>query len=815
MNDYLSHLNDSQREAVLCTEGPVMIVAGAGSGKTRVLTYRIAHLLHKGIDAFNILALTFTNKAAREMKERVINLIGSNETKNLWIGTFHSVFARILRYEHDKLNYPSNFTIYDTDDSKHLIKDIVRQMDIDDKIYKPSTMLGKISKIKTLLITPQEYNLDAKFTEQDRASGRPQFGTIFETYCKRCFKAGAMDFDDILTNTNVLLRDFPDILYKYQNKFRFILVDEYQDTNFVQYIIIKQLAARFENICVVGDDAQSIYAFRGANIQNILNFKENYPDVHVFKLEQNYRSTKNIVNAANSIIVKNKQQIPKIIWTDNEEGEKIKVMNVLTDNEEGIIVTQNIFDIMMNAQAKPSEFAILYRTNAQSRVFEESLRKKNIPYRIYGGLSFYQRKEIKDLLAYFRLAINNHDEESLKRIINYPVRGIGNTTINKLIITANDHNISIYTVLENISAFNLDIAPNTTKKIEEFITMIKSFSAMIPTHNAYDIGNHIASTTGILKDLYNDKSPEGVNRYENIDELLNALKFFSADTNLTEGNEQLTPIDLPNLSFDNSNTAQQATQTLDVFMSDIALLTDADKKENPEDRNHVSLMTIHQAKGLEFAYVFIVGLEENLFPSYLSMNDRADMEEERRLFYVALTRAQKKTMLCFANTRYHRGSLINTEPSRFIEEIDAKYLEFSRPSSSLSNGKGWCEEREQWNRDITDPISDETVLSYKKKSTGQETREKRLRKENSKSQITNPKSKKLVNLTLANYKSANGIQEHLKNLQVGMTVFHERFGNGKVINMEGNFPNSKATVHFDNAGQKQLLIKFARLKIVI
>jgi DNA helicase-2/ATP-dependent DNA helicase PcrA len=822
MSNYLDQLNESQRDAVLCTEGPVMIVAGAGSGKTRVLTYRIAHLMNKDVDAFNILALTFTNKAARSMKEKITNLVGDNEARNLWMGTFHSVFARILRYEHDKLNYPANFTIYDTADSKNLVKDIVKQMQLDEKVYKPSMLLARISQMKTMLLSFEAYQHNSNYTESDRSSGRLHFGEIFATYCKRCFKAGAMDFDDILYNTSLLLRDHPEVLYKYQNKFKYILVDEYQDTNFAQYTIIKQLAARFENICVVGDDAQSIYAFRGANIENILNFKTDYPDTRTFKLEQNYRSTKNIVNAANSLILKNKNQIQKLIWTDNDEGEKIKIVRALTDNEEGAKVAQMIFENMMQHQMHPKEFAILYRTNAQSRAMEEALRKRNIAYRIYGGLSFYQRKEIKDLLAYFRLTINNHDEEAMKRVINYPTRGIGNTTIDKIIVAANDHNISMFTVMENLNDFNVEMNAGARSKISDFVTMIKSFSAMLPKSNAYDLGNHIASKTGIQKDLYNDKSPEGVSRYENIEELLGALKEFSAPPDLPEGEEEYKPIDLPNLTpipspqgegQEQPTTSTQGTngvRSLDVFMSDIALLTDTDKKEDPENRDHVSLMTIHQAKGLEFAHVFIVGLEENLFPNSFSMNSRDDLEEERRLFYVALTRAEKRSTLTFAATRFHRGSLINTEPSRFIEEIDPQYLEFGGKISQFRE--------DAIGGNNVDPTYDDLpVIRYGEKS--------KFKIQNSKGSSQKPAAKiqkpapqltpkKLINATVAQYKPASESQEHLRSLQVGMTVSHERFGNGKVLNLEGQFPNSKATVDFGEAGQKQLLLKFAKLEIV-
>jgi DNA helicase-2/ATP-dependent DNA helicase PcrA len=822
---YLDELNDIQREAVKCTEGPVMIVAGAGSGKTRVLTYRIAHLMSKEVDAFNILALTFTNKAARSMKEKITTLVGDNEARNLWMGTFHSVFARILRYEHDKLNYPANFTIYDTADTKNLIKSIVKEMQLDEKMYKPGMILGRISQMKTMLLSHEAYQHNSTYVESDRSSGRLHFGDIFATYCKRCFKAGAMDFDDILYNTSLLLRDHPEVLYKYQNKFKYILVDEYQDTNFAQYTIIKQLAARFENICVVGDDAQSIYAFRGANIENILNFRSDYPDTRTFKLEQNYRSTKNIVNAANSLIVKNKNQIKKQVWTDNTEGEKIKVVRALTDNEEGAKVAQMIFEDMMQLQMHPKDFAILYRTNAQSRAMEEALRKRNIAYRIYGGLSFYQRKEIKDLLAYFRLAINNHDEEAMKRVINYPTRGIGQTSIDKIIVSANDHNISLFTVMENLNDFNVEMNAGARAKISDFVAMIRSFSVLASKSNAYDAGNYIANKSGILKDLYNDKSPEGVSRYENIEELLGALKEFSTPPGLLKEEDEYKPIDLPSLTPTlsegevasplsgqpqvGSEARGEGVRSLDVFMSDIALLTDSDKKEEPENRDHVSLMTIHQAKGLEYQHVFIVGLEENLFPNSFSMNSRDDLEEERRLFYVALTRAEKKSTLTFAATRFHRGSLINTEPSRFIEEIDAQYLEMGGRSSQFA-------EEEHGGNDVDPTYDDVPTIRYGDKPKTTSHKPQVTSKQPAKPAPRQPQltPKNLINATAARYKPTSDSQEHLRALQVGMMVSHERFGSGKVTGIEGQFPNSKASVDFGEAGQKQLLLKFAKLEIV-
>ncbi|MBN8696164.1 MAG: UvrD-helicase domain-containing protein [Bacteroidetes bacterium] len=809
--NYLNELNPVQRQAVECTEGPEMIIAGAGSGKTRVLTYRIAHLMQKGVDPFHILALTFTNKAAKEMKERIAKIVGDSEAKNLWMGTFHSVFAKILRSEAEKIGYPNNFTIYDTDDAKSLIKTILKEQGLDDKSYKPSSVLARISAAKNNLISAQQYLNNAQIQEEDRIAVKPKMGIIYQQYASRCFKAGAMDFDDLLFNTNILLRDHPAVLHKYQHKFKYILVDEYQDTNFSQYVIVKQLAAAYRNICVVGDDAQSIYAFRGANIQNILNFEKDYPELKVFKLEQNYRSTKNIVEAANTVISKNKEQLKKNVFTTNEDGEKIKVVRTESDNAEGNYVANSIFETKMNELAHNRDFAILYRTNAQSRAMEEVLRRQNIPYKIYGGLSFYQRKEIKDLLAYYRLTINNHDEEALKRIINYPARGIGDTTIDRLIIAANDHDVSIWTVIENINQFEIGLNAGAKTKVDEFATMIKSFSAMMGTHNAYDLGQHIAVHSGILRDLYADKTPEGVSRHENIQELLNGLKEFSESEIELEEIEntqntidpepvQTSSTDVNNgllFSFDDEKTKEENTPsiplekgvpTLNLFMQDIALMTDADKDaKTEEEKNRVALMTIHAAKGLEFKYVYIVGLEENLFPSQMSLNSRADLEEERRLFYVALTRAEKKATLSYSTTRYRWGNLIYSEPSRFIEELDERYLDLP----SENNNRLFGEEE----------------TGFKPKIN--------IGKPQQQTFVQRPvMGKKLVKVNAAKKTTSDFDTESLKDLQVGMQVEHERFGNGKVINMEGDFPNNKATVFFEGVGQKQLLIKFAKLKII-
>ncbi len=807
--NYLDELNPVQREAVECTDGPVMIIAGAGSGKTRVLTYRIAHLMKKGADPFNILSLTFTNKAAREMKERIAKIVGASEAKNLWMGTFHSVFARILRSEAEKIGYPPNFTIYDTDDAKSLIKAILKEQGLDDKVYKPSTVLSRISSAKNNLISAPAYLNNAQIQEEDRMAVKPKLGIIYQIYANRCFKAGAMDFDDLLFNTNILLRDFPAVLHKYQHKFKYILVDEYQDTNFSQYVIVKQLAAAYRNICVVGDDAQSIYAFRGANIQNILNFEKDYSELKIFKLEQNYRSTKNIVGAANAVISKNKEQLKKNVFTDNEEGELIKVIRTETDNAEGNFVASSIFETKMNERAHNRDFAILYRTNAQSRAMEEALRKQNIAYRIYGGLSFYQRKEIKDLLAYYRLTINNNDEESLKRIINYPARGIGDTTIDRIIVAANDHNISLFKVIQNIHEFDIGLNTGAKVKVDEFATTIKSFSSMLKTHNAFDLGQHIAIHSGLLKDLYADKSPEGVSRHENIQELLNGLKEFTdseIDINqlieddgleeteetptvsipTAENNGSLFPEEIVTPTTQDFDT-EKILPTLNIFMQDIALMTDSDKKtETEEDKNKVVLMTIHAAKGLEFPYVYIVGLEENLFPSQLALTSRTDLEEERRLFYVALTRAEKRVTLTYSTSRYRWGNLIYSEPSRFIEELDPTFLELPAEKNS--------------------ELFSEQTYSVKTKLNTSKPKETFVQRP-----II---GKKLVNVNKASKTTSDFDTDSLRDLQVGSAVQHERFGNGKVTAMEGAFPNNKATVFFEEAGQKQLLIKFAKLKIV-
>jgi len=762
----LEDLNEVQRAAVIETEGPVMVIAGAGSGKTRALTYRVAYLIEKGTDPFNILALTFTNKAAREMKDRIIVLVGA-EAQNVWMGTFHSIFARVLRIEGHRLGYPPNYTIYDTDDTKRVIKNLIKENNLDDKVYQPGFILHRISAAKTSLISAEEYNANPEIQEYDSSSGRPLTGKLFTLYQNRLIRSSAMDFDDLLFNMNILLRDFPDVQYKYQKKFKYILVDEYQDTNYAQYLIIKKLAANNENICVVGDDAQSIYAFRGANIQNILNFRNDYPDHKVFKLEQNYRSTKTIVRAANAVIENNKDQIFKEIWTENENGVLIQLIRASTDTEEGNLVAQAIFENKMNHQLPNSSFAILYRTNAQSRSHEESLRRLNIPCRIWGGVSFYQRKEIKDLLSYFRLSINVKDEDALLRVINYPARGIGKTTVEKLIITADEQKKSIFEIIENPSAARLKLPENTVRKIFTFITMIKSFSVQLKTRNAFEMAKHIATSCGLIKEMNDDKTPEGVSRLENIEELLNAIKEFSESSRVD-----------PETGEMESN----AIRTLDEFMQDIALLTDVDIKDD-QNGDKVNLMTVHSAKGLEFPYVFVVGLEENLFPSIQSLNSRTDLEEERRLFYVAITRAQQKLTLSYAENRYRWGNLIMCEPSRFISEVPEDQIEFPRRTQP-----------------VKETFSRKDNFSSRLAGLDEPPRKPFI-----------PKNfQKVSRSETVSDIPVSGVDE----IQVGMEVNHERFGIGKVINLEGVGPNKKATVFFHGIGQKQLLLRFARLRIV-
>ena len=785
MSDLLLQLNEAQREAAACTEGPVMIIAGAGSGKTRTLTYRIAHLVEKGVDPFNILALTFTNKAAGEMKERIMSLVGS-EARNLWMGTFHSIFARILRSEADKLGYIRTFTIYDTDDSKSAVNQIVKSLNLDKKVYSAGYVLSRISMAKSSLIGPEDYCANPEIQQTDQTAHKPMIGEIYKLYNKRLRNAMAMDFDDLLFNTNILLRDFPDVLLKYQNRFRYILVDEYQDTNYAQYLIVKKLAARFQNICVVGDDAQSIYAFRGANIQNIFNFKRDYPGVHLFKLEQNYRSTKNIVNAANSIISNNKEQIQKEIWTDNGTGNLINLMQCSDERDEGTKVTESILDAHLGDNRPFRDFAILYRTNIQSRAIEEALRRQNIPYRIYAGISFYGRKEVKDVLAYLRLVVNNHDDESLVRVINLPARGIGSTTVDRLRLAAADNDISIWTVMENLPSFGLGINSGVMNKIGEFMTMIKLFSAHVYDTSAFDLAKRIVNASGLITMLRNDDDPDNANRIENIEELVNGIQEYC------EREDDITPGDAEAETPDQVDAAPQL-KTLDMFLQQVLLLTSEDKDDD-KDADKVSLMTIHAAKGLEFPYVYVVGMEENLFPSNLSITSRQDLEEERRLFYVAVTRAEVQLTLSYAMMRFQYGNVSYQELSRFVTEIDPHYLLMPHRQSSFPKPGTFPKAAAFARRPGSTAGPASSSAPQLKKKTPAAT--------------PNPLR------PVPKGPTAGNSPAEIAAIQVGMTVFHVKFGTGKVQAIEGNGDSRKAIVFFEGVGEKQLMLKFAKLTIV-
>jgi DNA helicase-2/ATP-dependent DNA helicase PcrA len=773
---YISQLNEAQQAPTLQKDGPMIVIAGAGSGKTRVLTIRIAYLMSQGVDAFNILALTFTNKAAKEMKKRISEIVGSSEAKNLWMGTFHSIFAKILRFEADKLGFPSNFSIYDTQDSVRLISAIIKEKQLDKDVYKPKQVLGRISSYKNSLITVKAYFNNPELQEADAMSKKPRLGEIYEEYVERCFKSGAMDFDDLLLRTNELLNRFPDVLMKYQDRFRYILVDEYQDTNHSQYLIVRALSDRFQNICVVGDDAQSIYAFRGANINNILNFQKDYDNVQMYRLEQNYRSSKNIVEAANAIIDKNKTKLDKVVWTANDEGHKIKVHRSLTDGEEGRFVAGTIFEQKMQNQLNNGQFAILYRTNAQSRAMEDALRKRDIPYRIYGGLSFYQRKEIKDVLAYLRLVINPKDEEALIRVINYPARGIGDSTVEKLTVAANHYKRSVFEVMENIDKIDLKLNSGTRNKLQDFVTMIKSFQIINENQDAFYLAEHVTKKTGLIQELKKDATPEGIARIENIEELLNGIRDF------IEGQVEV----------------DGARGALSEFLEDVALATDLDKDTGDDDR--VALMTIHLAKGLEFPYVFIVGMEEDLFPSAMSMNTRSELEEERRLFYVALTRAEHQAYLTYAQSRYRWGKLVDSEPSRFIEEITDTYLEYLTPTETNYRYKPMVD------TDIFGDVDKSKLRQVKPVATTPpkwvtandpkpESNVRRLKPVEGRAPVSStpmPDSK----------------------LVVGNVVMHERFGKGQVVSLEGVGADKKAEIRFDVGGLKKLLLRFAKLDIL-
>ena len=771
---HINSLNEAQKEPTLHKDGPLIVIAGAGSGKTRVLTYRIAYLMSQGIDSFSILALTFTNKAAREMKGRIAELVGDGEAKNLWMGTFHSVFARILRSEADKLGYPSNFTIYDTQDSERLISSIIKEMGLEKDIYKKKQVRSRISAFKNSLITVRAYYNDGDLQESDAMARRPKMGEIYKEYVDRCFKAGAMDFDDLLLRTNELLNRFPEVLAKYQDRFRYILVDEYQDTNHSQYLIVRALSDKFQNICVVGDDAQSIYAFRGANINNILNFQKDYDNVAMYRLEQNYRSTQNIVNAANSIINHNKTKLDKKVWTANDTGNKIKVQRCPTDADEGRHVAGSIYDFNLTEQRKFNDFAILYRTNAQSRAMEDALRKRNIPYKIFGGLSFYQRKEIKDTLAYLRVIINPKDEESLKRIINYPARGIGQTTIDKLVVGAKEHGLSLFQTAEKSGSLGIGINSGTVNKLEQFVTLIKSFQIFNETANAFEIADEVTKKTHIVSDLKKDGTPEGVSKIENIEELLNGIKDF------TEGQQELA----------------DASGALTEFLEDVALATDFDSENKDENTDRVSLMTIHLAKGLEYPYVYVVGMEEDLFPSPMNLDSRGGLEEERRLFYVALTRAEERAFLSYAQSRYRWGKLNSAEPSRFIEEIDEQYLDYQIPKSDYE----------------FKPLVNTSIFG----ST--DVPKKQIKKpkswEGKPNTVPNPTQLKKLRKIQSTSQNDSDSKEYVIDLAVGTKVEHQRFGKGIVTLIEGAGNDKKATIKFNGTGDKKLLLRFAKLKII-
>lgn len=835
MYKYLEELNPPQREAVEYLNGPLMIIAGAGSGKTKVLTTRIAHLMAKGVDSFRILALTFTNKAAREMKERVEKILGNREANNLYIGTFHSVFARILRTEATRVGYPSSFTIYDTDDAKSVLKTVINELHLDDKIYKPAVVYNRISSAKNALITAEEYAADYGLMQEDARANRPAISQIYSAYAKRCFKNGAMDFDDLLLQFYLILKHHPDALHKYQHKFSHIMIDEYQDTNPAQYEIVKLLGAAHENVCVVGDDAQSIYAFRGATIQNILLFRKDYDEVKVIKLEQNYRSTKNILQVANQVIGNNKGQIPKELWTDNHEGENIRLVRTMTDNDEGKFVADTIKEQKLRNHFFNRDFAILYRTNAQSRAFEESLRRMNIPYTIFGGISFYQRKEIKDYVAYLRVIVNPRDEEALKRIINYPVRGIGKTSLDKLILVANEQNIAVWEVLTRAAEFGFK--SGTLEAIEQFVLMIRSFASMLQKSNAYDVAFHVGKQTGLVRELFNDKSTEGVQRYENVQELLNSIKEWVDDKQnraqidddgvMLESEEPTTPLSVREADlgappesggelFDSEQGSGDEGQELQepipqrpmredvllgAYLQQITLLTDADNKDEHADT--VKMMTIHAAKGLEFSCVFAVGLEEMLFPNAMSINTREELEEERRLFYVVITRAKQKLWISYANTRYKFGQVVQNDPSRFIGELPEDLLDKSFAGGGFRNqspGPSASERMRGWGAGGGAATPQQKPYFNESKKPAERP-----------SYLAPPTP---VNKPVLHQPSADFQASDTSELRAGQKVEHQKFGFGEVLKMEGAAHNPIATIKFDLNGEKKIMLNYAKLRIV-
>lgn len=829
MLNYLNELNPQQREAVLHLDGPLMIIAGAGSGKTKVLTTRIAHLMANGVDSFKILALTFTNKAAKEMKERVEKILVNREARNLYIGTFHSVFARILRGEASRVGYPTSFTIYDTDDAKSVLKTVINELHLDDKIYKPSTVYNRISSAKNALVTAEEYAKDFGLQQEDARANRPAIAQIYTAYAKRCFKNGAMDFDDLLLQFYLILKNHPDALHKYQHKFSHIMIDEYQDTNPAQYEIIKLLGAMHENVCVVGDDAQSIYAFRGATIENILLFRKDYDDVKVIKLEQNYRSTKQILNVANQVIGNNKGQIPKELWTENSEGDKIKLVRTMTDNDEGKFVADAIQEQKLRNHFFNRDFAILYRTNAQSRAMEESLRRMNIPYTIFGGISFYQRKEVKDYVAYLRIIVNPRDEEALKRIINYPVRGIGKTSLDRLILVANEQSITLWDVLTRAASFGFK--SGTLEAIENFVLMIKSFASMLQNSNAYDVAFHVGKQTGLVRELFNDKSTEGVQRYENVQELLNSIKEWVDDKQnraqidedgvMLEGDSQgrgtrdegqgdsettdlfsgIPEVEANAQEDPNAKKPLREDVLLSAYLQQITLLTDSDSKDEHADT--VKMMTIHAAKGLEFSCVFAVGLEEMLFPSAMSINTREELEEERRLFYVVITRAKHKLWISYANTRYKFGQVVQNEPSRFINELPEDHLDRSYAGGGFRNqssgGPSAQERMRGWGGSGSAMPQNRTYFNEPKKQPEKPTY----------LPVQPPVSKPVAHQPSADFRPSD-----TTDLKAGQQVEHQKFGFGEVLKMEGAAHNPIATIKFKLNGEKKIMLNYAKLRIV-
>ena len=780
VNSYLDELNESQRAAVLYNEGPSLVIAGAGSGKTRVLTYKIAHLMNEGYDPWNILALTFTNKAAREMKERISRQVGER-ARYLWMGTFHSIFSRILRIEAQAIGFSSNFTIYDASDSKSLIKSIIKEMQLDDKTYKPGSIQSRISNAKNHLVSPDAYASNPEVIKADRDAKVPATHEIYRKYWERCRQSDAMDFDDLLVYTYILFRDFPHIREKYAMQFRYVLVDEYQDTNFAQHSIVLQLTKENQKVCVVGDDAQSIYSFRGANIENILKFTQVYKGAKLFKLEQNYRSTQTIVQAANSLIEKNCEQIRKSVYSEKSKGEPIGVFNAYSDVEEGEIIANKIVQLRYRGNCSYDDFAVLYRTNAQSRIFEEALRKRSLPYKIYGGLSFYQRKEIKDVIAYFRLAVNPNDEEAFKRVINYPARGIGDTTLNKIVEAAVSNEVSLWKVIGEPLAYGLNINKGTHSKLQGFRELVEMFIKDAQEKDAAEVGSIIVRQSGIMNDIYQDRTPENLSRQENIEELINGMHDFCA-TRREEGNEHVALTD---------------------YLAEVSLLTDQDN-EKEGDGAKITLMTIHSAKGLEFKNVFVVGLEENLFPSAMSMDSVRGLEEERRLFYVAITRAEERCYLSFAKSRYKFGKTEFSNPSRFLKDIDTCYLDLPQGERMASR----VDEAASRFRSAGSPFGSNTTFIPRSSMTQE-------RPERSKVQIIPPVQptrtlKKVSSIS----PSRPAASPSAGALQVGHVIEHERFGVGEVIDVVGVGDNCKATVRFRNAGEKQLLLKFARFKIV-